>query len=290
RGIQYLLIGVPQLGPGAIRPSHFDYCDDKRAHCVSGNSLSPGDYRVHEAIPHPNSPSAFFHMVNTPTPRRRMAYDYQVKHIDEAARLKNISRKTADAFLKGDRAMSVTDTQMLRLIDPEILSEFLGDYFQRKRPVAGAPIASIDFELLAVAARFGTPAILPGLTVAIDQRRFPEEDQQRLGYVAWNAALGVAARDNSPESNAWLASVIERPDSLTPLLRADLGATAGAFLLKRHGRSPADFGLRPAEPTPGAAVGFRSRLSNVPIHQYDSDEDRRDLSEWWVRREEQPAR
>jgi hypothetical protein len=75
-GTQYLMVGVPSWGQLAERPSHFDRIDDQTAHCVSGQNLSPGDYPVGVAIPHPDlrlDGAAFFHLVNLPTPRRRMA-------------------------------------------------------------------------------------------------------------------------------------------------------------------------------------------------------------------------
>jgi len=64
------------LSPGGVRPTHFDRCDDRSAHYVSGNSLSPGDYPVGVAFSHPRQENAFFDLVNLPTPRRRMAYPY----------------------------------------------------------------------------------------------------------------------------------------------------------------------------------------------------------------------
>ena len=50
---QNFLVGVSTLWPGAARPVLFDRVDDHVAHCVSGNSLSPGDYPVGEAFPPP---------------------------------------------------------------------------------------------------------------------------------------------------------------------------------------------------------------------------------------------
>ena len=75
-GEQHLVVGVPTLSPNAMKPTHFDRADDRVAHYVSGNSLSPGDYPVGEAFPHPLVEHGFFHLVNLPTPRRRMAYLY----------------------------------------------------------------------------------------------------------------------------------------------------------------------------------------------------------------------
>ena len=49
--VQYLLIGVPQYPERMTRATFFDKIDDTTAHCVSGNSLAPGDYPVGIAIP-----------------------------------------------------------------------------------------------------------------------------------------------------------------------------------------------------------------------------------------------
>ena len=51
---QHLVVGQPMHIPGAAHPSHFDRADDHVAHCVSGNSLTPGDYPVGVAFPAPN--------------------------------------------------------------------------------------------------------------------------------------------------------------------------------------------------------------------------------------------
>lgn len=71
---QYLIIGEPQINEGALQPSHFDSADDKTAHCVSGNNLSPGNHPVGVAISHPHV-KAFFHLVNLPNPVRRLKYE-----------------------------------------------------------------------------------------------------------------------------------------------------------------------------------------------------------------------
>ena len=99
---QHLVVGLPMQFPGAEHPSYFDRADDRLAHCVSGNALTPGDYPVGVAFPaphwHPDSPDAVFHLVNLPTPRRRIAYSYYVK-TDPAARMLKLSRRTLDRLL-----------------------------------------------------------------------------------------------------------------------------------------------------------------------------------------------
>src|SRR4029078_5820862 len=51
--VQHLLVDVPQYPEISTKATHFDRIDDKTAHCVSGNNLTPGDYPVGGAIPHP---------------------------------------------------------------------------------------------------------------------------------------------------------------------------------------------------------------------------------------------
>src|SRR5581483_3855094 len=92
-GIQHMIVGVPHFPQGARRASHFDSIDDQTAHCVSGNSLSPGDYPVGVFFPHPLTLEACFQLVNLPTPRKRMAYEYYVKR-DESLRRAEISQRT----------------------------------------------------------------------------------------------------------------------------------------------------------------------------------------------------
>jgi hypothetical protein len=105
QGEQHMLVGVPTMSSGAVNPSHFDPVDERTAHCVSGNSLSPGDYPVGVAFPHPQQEGAIFHLVYLPTPRRRMAYTQYVQ-TDEAKRLAAISRRTLDRMLEKNRLLS----------------------------------------------------------------------------------------------------------------------------------------------------------------------------------------
>ncbi len=95
---QYLLIGVPSLTPGAERPSHFDRIDDQTAHCVSGQNLTPGDYPVGVAIPHPKRRGALFHLINLSMPRFRMAHALQSRR-DATLRLAELSRRSLDRYL-----------------------------------------------------------------------------------------------------------------------------------------------------------------------------------------------
>ena len=78
--VQYLIVGVPQFAETAQYATHFDRIDEDTAHCVSGNSLKPGDYPVRVAIAHPDPTiERMFYLTNLPTARRRLAYEYQVQ-------------------------------------------------------------------------------------------------------------------------------------------------------------------------------------------------------------------
>lgn len=268
-GVQYLLIGVPQLGPGALRPSHFDSCTDKVAHCVSGNSLSPGDYRVFEAIPHPNSPQAVFHLVNLPTPRRRMAYDYFVKRVDEATRLREISERTCNAFLKGNRELSYDDLQMLRVIDPEVFSRFVSKLFSQKTK----PPLEVELELLSVVVEYGTAAALPGIVTASKQDLIKAEGESQL-EIGWAATLAVAARERGASVDAILAGMIEQTDKLMKEDPGDVGATAAALLLKRHGQHTEDFGLEASD---------SEVLPEITPHRFLAKQDRQRVLDWWAK-------
>ena len=154
--VQHLIVGVPQLVEAAARPTHFDRIDDHTAHCVSGNSLTPGDYPVGVAIPNPNPAyEVMYYLVNLPTPRRRLAYDYHLKR-DESERLADISQRTLDDFLAKRRPLDELHVMMLRQLDPRTVSRFVGPYFQscagravanrrrRRRPPGRADAARRD--------------------------------------------------------------------------------------------------------------------------------------------------
>ena len=157
-GAQYLVVGVPDLGPGAQRPSHFDRIDDRVAHCVSGQSLSPGEHPVGIAIPHPRAvTSLFFRLVNLTSPRRQMAYlcewqlddarplskltgqnVWRTAEATEAKRLSELSRRTFDWLLARRRSLSLPELHMIRQLDATELSRFAGVYFTtvNDRPVS----------------------------------------------------------------------------------------------------------------------------------------------------------
>ena len=132
---QHLLVGVPQMPPNAVRPTHFDRGDEKIVHCVSGNSLASGDYHVGWANPptHAQSTSGrdgvMFHLLYLPTPRRRIAYEYFAKE-SEAQRLTEITKRTCAGWLAEKHALTERETAMLMQLDGHELSNFAGAYFK----------------------------------------------------------------------------------------------------------------------------------------------------------------
>ena len=288
---QHLLVGVPSLTPGVPKPSHFDRVDDREAHCVSGNSLSPGDYPVGEAFPHPKQDGAFFYLVDLPTPRRRMAYLCYVE-TDESQRLKTISRGTLDRALADKRPLSEAELMMLADLDPAEVSRFAGRYFlavdDGSLAVSGTP------RLAGRPSRFGMICTwlaleggkdaMPGLAEAIAKNRFLPPTSSSPYRLAWLAALSIAARDPWPDVDSWLAGNIEEPDSLVggQASAAEIGATAAALLLGRHGQTPESFGLRPA-PNP-----LMDQL-HVSGYRFESRRGRTKMMQWWTREKAKKA-
>jgi hypothetical protein len=291
---QNFLVGVSTLWPNAPRPVLFDRVDERVAHCVSGNSLSPGDYPVGEAFPPPRltgSP-AFFYLVNLPTPRRRMAYSCYAE-TDEKKQLIAISRRTLDRVLADKRPLSESELLMLDGLDPTEVSRFAGKYFllvDDSSLAAGGPPRpggrpSRFGVICAYLAAEGTKDAIPGLTKAIAQERFLPATNHAPYRLHWLAALSIAARDPWPEVDAWLADRIGQSE---PLVGSDasapeLGATAAALLLGRHGQSPGAFGLHlSADP-------LLIQL-HVDGYRFDAAESRRKVQQWWIqKRAKQPA-
>ena len=91
----------------------------------------------------------------------------------------------------------------------------------------------------------GTKDAIPGLTKAIAQERFLPATNHAPYRLHWLAALSIAARDPWPEVDAWLADRIGQSEPLvgSEASAPELGATAAALLLGRHGQSPGAFGL-----------------------------------------------
>jgi hypothetical protein len=286
---QHLLIGVPSQSPGAVRPSHFDYIDDERANCVSGNRLSPGIHPANVAFPHPLTESAFFQLVNLSTPRRRMAYSVQVNG-DETLRLAALSRRTLDRFLRDKRELSEAELVMLAQLDAKEVSRFAGAYF---RLVDDSPLPDTEIRerlggrpsrhglLCGLLATEGAKEAAPGLIEAIAQNRFRPPTAHGPYRMHWVAALALAARDPWPDLDAWLAAQVAHCEMLAEDQRedgAEVGATAAALLLRRTGERPAHHGLQLAPD----AVLVQCGLDG---YRFMSTDARWKLIEWWKTRE-----
>ena len=128
---QRMIIGQPRVFAAGLNPSCFDRADDHSAHCTSGNSLKPGNYPVGIAFPAPSwksSQEGFFHLVNLPTPRRQIAYNYFLQ-TDPTVRLAKLSRRTLDRFLAEKRPLSDAELGMLGQLDAGEVSAFAARYF-----------------------------------------------------------------------------------------------------------------------------------------------------------------
>jgi hypothetical protein len=293
---QRLVIGEPRRFSEAANPSCFDRADDRLAHCVSGNSLTPGDYRVGVAFPAPHKGpgerEAVFHLVNLPTPRRQVAYSYYVK-TDAAARLAKISRRTLDRFLGEKKLLSDPELGMLRQLDAREVSRFAARYFflvddgpvdedvdamysTKRRDIEGE--SSRFGAVCAQLAVDGTREAMPGLLDAIRQKRFLSPTPLAPYRLEWLAAFSIAQRDPWPGVDAWLAENIENQQSLD-IAHSDaavIGATAAGILLERHHEKPSEFGLQ---------LVVDPRLAELKVAGYScgSALDAQRLRKWWQR-------
>ena len=297
-GQQHLIVGVPDQPAGAARPVQFGPVNDRTAHCVSANTLKPGtDYPVGVAFPNPTLSNTAFHLVYLGVPRQRMAYSHLAKG-DEARRLADISRRTLERFLAEKHRLTDGEAALLALLDPREVSRFAGQYlartadesvaddferddnpfdFDRSRSDSGSSRNGMICAQLAVD---GTNEAVPGLLEAIRKNHFAPPSAQAPCRLQWLAALSIARRDPWPDVDRWLAEVVGRTEVLVQgkTQGPELGATAAAILLLRHGRNPADFGLQ--EVVLPAISGY-----GVPGHRYSSAERSKAVESWWQRRD-----
>ncbi len=282
--VQYLILGVPQYNEMTTRATHFDRIDETTAHCVSGHVLSEGDYPVRLAIPHPQGSEMMYHLTNLPTARRRLIYEFQVLR-DPSLRLREISQRTLDHFLAERTALSETQVLMLSQLDPQLVSRFVGPYFQA---AANEPLIAMTTELAnqstihgaicQVLTRVGTHDAIPALDQLARSGRLGEPTFESPYRIAWIAALAIAQRDPWPEVDTWLAKLIDEEKSLMIIgdNQPDLGASAAGLLLDRHGASTRMFGLEAA----GENAADRFRFVG---YRFTSDKDRRGVKQWWAK-------
>lgn len=305
QAIQYLLVDVPSTPEGAPRASHFDRVDDQVAHCVSGNSLSPGDYPVGVFFPHPQQGSSQFHLVNLPTPRRRLMYEFQIRG-DDAARAMAILDRTLARYLATSHKLSVQEILMIEELDDGRVSAFTGKYMQKVDDsyysgLEGQMVGNVSrhHNLCCMLARSGRQQAIPGLMEAIKAKRFLDPPPENPYQWHWVAALCIAVHDPWSDVDDWLAGLVERKDPLmlrnnanTPptdiaqgqLITPELGATAASILISRHGIPSAVFGVE--------ALMYSPMMSlDCPSSYFRSEEDRRKTLAWWQKQKQgQPSR
>jgi hypothetical protein len=299
---QHLLVDVPRQSFAAARPSHFSRIDDRTATCVSGQNLTPGEYPVGVAIPHPRDTDWMCHLVNLPTPRRRMRYAYEAQR-DEQQRLADLTERTLRAWTAERTYLSGLQILMLRDLHPGAVSRWIGDYFlsidDRRQEHDVYDIGGINVShhgrICFVLASMGTREMAPTFLQALRRQRFLPPAAPEAPYDwPWIAALSIAERDPWPEVDAWLASLIDRREPLRAGQAAndeeakqadppaELGATAAAMLLKRHEQALDRFGLEPAAAAELHKMG-------CPAFRFVAASGRQDAINWWAGRQKQSA-
>jgi hypothetical protein len=202
---------------------------------------------------------------------------------EPALRLREISQRTLDHFLAERAVLSEMQVLMLGQLDPQLVSRFVGPYFQA---TANEPLVAMTTELAnqttiqgaicQVMTRMGTHEAVPALEQLARSGRLGEPTFECPYRIAWIAALAIAQRDPWPEVDAWLAKLIdeEKPLMINGDHQPDLGASAAGMLLDRHGVSTRTFGLEAA----GENAADRFRFVG---YRFTSDKDRQELKLWW---------
>jgi hypothetical protein len=287
--VQFLLIGVPQYNDAISPPraTHFDRIDNQTAHCVSGNSLTPGDYPVRVGIPHPEpGRDSLFYLTNLPTPRSRLAYEYWLKR-DDSARLAEITDRTLEYFITRQTPLSEVEILMLAQLEPHAVSKFVGKYFSAvpDANLASTPnglggLNSVHGGICLMMSRIGTQEAVPAIekiarSGALGKPKYPNRID-----VAWVALLAIANRDPWPEIDPWLAGLIDEKLPLTtdPQTPPELGASAAGLLLDRHDVSVHPFGIVPA----GEAL---SDVYQFFGFRFTADTDREAVKRWWAKQQ-----
>ena len=296
KAIQHLILGVPNQPANAPKPSLFDRCDDRTAHCVSGNSLSPGDWPVGVFFPHPSSlqDGAQFHLKNLPTPRRRLAYQYEVptelsrerQQALDAVRRKAITRNTCRRWLEEKHRLANRELDMLAVLDPEEVSLFAADYLatipdERIPHDSPTPFGNGSSHGLFCyqLSRIGTATAGVALQKAIDRKLVLLPVEETPYRMDWVALLVVAERYSWPGRDAWLAEHIPSTDAIN--IRepeaADVGASVAAVLVRSAGGSESEFSLKRHE--------FPELIDlENPGFGFTRPEGRAAVEKWWHER------
>jgi DNA-binding TFAR19-related protein (PDSD5 family) len=257
--VQFFVVGVPSQAPGARRATRFDRVTDEVALCGAGNALSPGQYPLGVAFPHPREQASFFHLVSLPTARERLVYQHQIASVNEAERLAEVTRRTLGPSLAKSRPLDDAQLWLLGQLDQPTVASMLREYF------AGVPDEPFDMSQLApmlsdvssvhrtaclMLALDGSHEVVPALVDAAKKRRFMSLSIDEPQAMAWIAALAIAAREPWEGVDRWLAGLVHCQDRISfgQLARGEVGATAAAMLLLRNDLQPREFGLAAREP------------------------------------------
>ncbi len=291
-GIQHLLVDVPSQAPGAVRPSHFDRINDRTAHCVSGNTLEPGDYPVGEFFPHPHRNTAAFHLVNLPTPRARLAYEPRVKRLG-AQRLAEISARTLSRWLERGAPLSLEQLRLLAWFDPDTLSRQgpklltkIDDVMLGESPGDEVPRGLSHHGVLCLMlARRGTIEAVASLIEALDDGRFLKQAESISEEFAWLSVLSILNRARGAEADRRLVQLLGRRQAVfaTEGEARDLGASAAALLLQRYEQSPESYGLKLHSPPVLLAVS-----DLPPLYSWESSTAEKKVRDWWTSRVSRP--
>ncbi len=291
-GIQHLLVDVPSQAPGAVRPSHFDRIDDRTAHCVSGNTLEPGDYPVGEFFPHPHRNTAAFHLVNLPTARARLAYEPRVKRLG-TQRLAEISARTLSRWLERGTPLSLEQLRLLAWFDPEVLSRQaprllakIDDVSLGETPGDEVPRGLSHHGVLCLMlARRGTIDAAASMIEALDDGRVLKQEENISEAFAWLSVLTILNRARGAEADRLLVQMLGRRQALfaTEGEARDLGASAAALLLQRYDQSPESYGLKLHSPPLILAVS-----DLAPLYSSESPTAEKKVRDWWTSRASRP--
>jgi hypothetical protein len=290
---QHLLIGVPNQPPGAPKASHFDRCDEKTAHCVSGNTLKEGDYPVGIFFPYISNmgDELQFHLVNLPTVRRRLRYDHEVPidvSAEEARRIQSTrraetTRRTVDFYLARKQLLSNREVDMLPYLDEVEAGRLVGPYLlgvDDQRLELQSPTAfgngSRHGMFCTVVAIAGAAEAGPGLVAALEKGRVMPPTDHSPYRMDWVAVLTLCRRAPWPGVEDWLARQVDKTDPIninTPD-EADAGASAAAALVEMNGGEVSAFHLE--------RKTFQELIDlENPAFRFRKPEGRELVKRWW---------
>jgi hypothetical protein len=186
---------------------------------------------------------------------------------------------------------------MITQFDPREVSRFAGRYLamvdDRRADVrSGAEVPlpveeavgrsglSIHALLCPWLAVKGTRDAAPGLLTAIEKDRLLSPGETMPYRFDRLAALAIAQRDPWPDVDRWLQSVLNRKEGLVEgeIDGPELGATAAAILLQRHGGNPDDFGLL-------ASGDVTVRQYGPGTYRYGTTSGPEKVAGWWKNRQ-----